>query len=427
MKNKNYGIHLRIDLLPRLKGYNGDNIDWLNSIGISIPFVAGDISGKLEFIGDYNNKILVRRFINGYNYTKDVLVGKTSILHNSLTRSIFNEIGFTRPDLLKYFVNKEDAFKYIKTDNRCVYLKCPKCGFIKMNAVCTIDAHGFVCDRCSNKSNGYPNKFMISMLSQLQCKYLTEVNKSKSGFEWLENYRFDFVLMDIDKKYFIEMDGYFHFNDNKMNGRTAEEQKQIDHKKDKLANKYGYKVIRINCDYRDIRNRFIFIKTNILKSELSNILNLNETNIDWNKCDQEALSNILYVICDYWNSGEKDKKIIAKELNISLSCINTNLNKGAKLGLCEYDSSIIRQEVIENAKKSRSQPVKVLKEDVIVAVFPSSRELSRQSERLFNVYFNPGHISYSRRFGVLCHGYSIKDITHEEYDCLAIKFKTIQN
>lgn len=426
MKEK-CNVIVDISVLPKLSGYGGARIDWAKSIGVSIPFVSGDITGFLKIIDNYKSKVLVKRSINGFNNKKEVWVLKRVFLHGDFSRSLFNEAAFTRPDLIKYFVNKEDAFNFIKTANDKTYFICPQCGFIKMNSISTIDMHGFACDRCTNRSNGYPNKFMIGILDQLQYEYITEANKHKTGFDWLEDYRFDFLVTVGTKKYFIEMDGHFHFNDNKMNGQTVKESRAVDEHKDKIANQHGYEVIRINCNYKGFNNRFTFIKNNIIQSKLMTVLHITENNIDWDRCDKDAQSNLLYTICDCWNNGTKSTKAIAKHLKISWSCVHSNLIKGADIGLCDYDPKESSRMAAAKRQKETSQPVKVILNNIIVGVFPSSRELSRQSESLFGSYFNPGHISYARRDGTSCHGYYVQDITHEEYEQLLPQFLTIQN
>lgn len=414
----NCRVTIDMNLFPKLSGYGGVQIDWAKTVGMSIPFSSGDTTGFLTILDNNKTKVLVKRSINGSNNNKEIWINHCVFLHGDFSRSLFNEVAFTRPDLIKYFTNKEDVFYFVKTTRDKTYFTCPCCGFTKKISVSTVNGYGFACDRCTNRSNGYPNKFMISFLEQLDYEYITEANKHKTGFGWLEDYRFDFLINTKTQKYFIEMDGYFHFNDNKMNGKTVDESKATDEYKDRIANQHGYEVIRIDCNYKGINNRFNFIKNNIIQSKLMSILRINEDDIDWNKCDKDGQSNILYTICDCWNDGIKDINKIAKHLGISWSCVYSNITKGASLGLCDYDSKKVKKEMYARAEKEKGQPIKVILDNMIVGVFPSSRELSRQSESLFGSYFNPGHISHSRRKGVLCHGYHIQDITREEYEQL---------
>lgn len=427
--NDKYNVMVDMSLLPRLTGYCGARIDWQNAIGSIIPFVSNDITGHLTIIENDNRRVLVDRHINidGLNDEKETWILKSALLNCNLCRSIFKEVAFTRPDLIKFFDDISDAFKFVKTDNAQVCFKCPKCGFKKINSIHEINDYGFTCDKCENHSNGYPNKFMMSFLDQLHCNYIVEANRNKTGFEWLEKYRFDFLLEHEGKFYFIEMDGHFHFNNNRMNGVTAEESQAIDRYKDEIANKNGCQVIRIDCNYKGINNRFNYIKNNIINSELMSVLRIKESDIDWQQCDRDALSNILYTICECWNTGIRDTKAIAKQLGLSWSCVYDNLKKGVNLGLCDYDPNFTREMTRKRQRDKTSIPVKVLQNEKLIGIFESSSELSRQSESLFGVFFNPGHLSYSRRNGGLCHGYNIQETSREEYEQFSQKLLTIQN
>ena len=48
-----------------------------------------------------------------------------------------------------------------------------------------------------------------------------------------------------------------------MNGQTAEESKSIDDYKDEQARLHNIEVIRIDCNYNSIENRFAYIKQNL--------------------------------------------------------------------------------------------------------------------------------------------------------------------
>ena len=159
-----------------------------------------------------------------------------------------------------------------------------------------------------------------------------------------------------------------------------------------------------------------------------NILHIDENDINWEDCDKQSMSNIFHAICDCWNSGIHYTKDIAKKLGVSWSCVYENLLKGAKIGLCDYDPKKSSELNIKQQQLKRGNPVAVLRDDRIVGVFISGRELSRQSVDLFGSYFNPGSISYACRGTCkTCRGYKINRITKEQYEQLLPQFQTIQN
>ena len=430
MKRSEYKRFVDFSNLPVIQEKrNNGKIDWKKSIGMTFPFTYKNMSGTIIFLDKNDHKILVRRVIDGFSSIKECWITTSTLLTSTLSRDLFNEIAFTCPELLELFVNKEDAYLFTKTSHNVSLFKCPVCGHIKPYVMATISSLGFKCDKCSDKSFRYPNKFMMSILDQLNYKYQTEVTKTTKGFEWLDNYRYDFLIVCRDQKYFIEMDGYFHYNDNDMNGRTAKEQQDIDAYKDKLAYEHGCRVIRINCCYKNILNRFDFIKNNIISSEILDILQVDDKSIDWEKCDKQAMSNVFYEICECWNSGIVDTKEITKIIGVSWSCVYSNLVKGTEIGLCNYDSKLTKSNKNYKAQRDSGISIKVLKDGVCVGVFLTIRELCRQSLQLFGKHFNNGAVSYACR-GVTktCYGYEIQKITYEEYEQLAPQFnQTVQN
>ena len=71
-----------------------------------------------------------------------------------------------------------------------------------------------------------------------------------------------------------------------MSGQTIKESQLADDEKDKLANEHDIEVIRIDC----YPSEFEYIRQNVLQnSTLSKIFDL--SSINWNKCDEFALSN----------------------------------------------------------------------------------------------------------------------------------------
>ena len=426
MKRSEYKKIIDISVLPKIQSKkNFGKIDWNKTIGLELQFECCDTNGKIIFMNQNKRKVLIKRIIEGSKNIKEVWVTKYAILNENLSHSVFNEIAFTCPDLLKYFVNKEDAYSLTKTSLKTAMCKCPVCGYIKPYAMAHLNSYGFICNKCSDKSFRYPNKFMMNFLDQTKCTYFSEASKSIDGLEWLDGYRYDFLVFTQCGKYFIEMDGHFHKNDNLMNGTTAEEQQKIDTYKDSLANKNGYKVIRIDCCYKSHQDKFTFIKNNIINSNIMSIFHISEQDINWNECNEYALSNVFYAICDCWNSGIRNTKDIARKLELSWSCVHENLLKGSELNLCDYNPKASRIDARNKQKEKYGMPCIVSKNDIIVGIFASGQELSKQSLERFGHFFNPGHIScVCTGKANTCFGYNIKRITRKEYEDMLL---TIQN
>lgn len=77
---------------------------------------------------------------------------------------INDSIGKKRPDLIEYFINEDDAFKYAPQSNKKIKVKCPECGFAKMMRLQSLVNQDFHCDNCNSFKNNYPElmKYLIN-------------------------------------------------------------------------------------------------------------------------------------------------------------------------------------------------------------------------------------------------------------------------
>jgi hypothetical protein len=255
-------------------------------------------------------------------------------------------IATTHPYLIKFLVNKEDIFKYSHGSKMKIPMKCPDCGYEKKIGIQTFLTQGLGCNKCSD-GIPYPEKFMFNVLEQLKDLDKIQNFEKEKTFKWLL-YKFknkfhkgymDFYFELNNQKYVIEMDGSFHSTDNKMNGRTKEENKYIDDEKDRLCKEHDIKVIRIDC----LESYLEYIKDNIVKSELPSLLNFKEENIDWLKAHKAGCSNIVKKACKLWHDGMENTSRIAEELRIHKTTVARYLKQGAKLGWCNYDVEIERR------------------------------------------------------------------------------------
>lgn len=201
-----------------------------------------------------------------------------------------SDISTTHPDLVKYFLNQEDAKKYSHQSEKHVDLKCPDCGFIFTCVVANLTTNGFHCSKCSD-GESYANKFARNLFSQLSEQY------DYYEFEWSPDlagkYSYDnYIELKDGTKLIVEMDGGQHYKSVDYFGGINN-----DKAKDELARENGIKMIRINCDYPKPTIRFEYIKSNIQKS-LNSVFDLSF--VDWNQCNKIATnSNIIRAIEEY--------------------------------------------------------------------------------------------------------------------------------
>jgi len=199
----------------------------------------------------------------------------------------FNTIWDTTPWMIP-IVGEEIAKTYSKASDKKIYPICPDCGRVKnklmsLNAIYKV--HSMNCSCGDGKS--YPEKFTFSILEQLDIEFSTEYIP-----DWIKPRKYDFYFKKDNIDYIIEVDGGFHTKDNKMNGQTKEEIRMIDDYKDDMADRYGFEMIRIDCEKSEQK----YIKNNIQDSILNNLFDLSQ--INWNKAEEFALSNLVKVVCD---------------------------------------------------------------------------------------------------------------------------------
>lgn len=227
-----------------------------------------------------------------------------------------NDIATLRPELIKFLVDKNDAYKYTATTTKFVKFKCDICGHEFKSSVVNFPI-SLPCGCYSAQS--YPNRFIAELFRQINIPFVTELRKCH--FDWCEDYRYDLYFEHNNQRYIVEMDG----------GQHKEPLiKEIDLKKDNLANQNGFEVIRIDCDYRNHRNRFPYIRDNVIKSKLSNILNL--VDVNWDAINVKILTN--NDAKEVWKlrkSGYTYKQI-SNILDVKLSEVSKYVNHGCEIG-----------------------------------------------------------------------------------------------
>ena len=264
-----------------------------------------------------------------------------------------NDVYSLRPDLLKYFKNKEDAKKLRPYSKEKVKLKCPDCGYEKEICMCTLSEYGFSCPVCKDGVS-YPNKVLRSLLSLLNVEYELEKN-----FSWSKSYKYDGYIKIKRDNILVEMDGEYHSKEC-LYFKSNSQVKERDEEKEKLAKENGFILIRIDCSKSD----FAFIKDNILKSGLSKFADL--TKIDWKECAQKAESSLVKEVCEYYNNHfNMSLKDMAKELRLDRNTFSKYLRRGYEAGFCKINPKRIGSSKIVSVLNKNG---KILKSYVSVKV-----------------------------------------------------------
>lgn len=295
--------------------------------------------------------------------------------------------------MIPYFQGGYDEAKmYAPQSNQKIYFKCPDCGRIKNKKISPnqlYSNHSISC-MCNSDGFSYPEKFMYSVLNQLNIDFETQYSP-----KWANGKRYDFYFELNNKKYIIEMDGEQHKKEKSENScwRTSlEEQIKNDNYKNKLAEKYMIKVIRIDCSISDLE----FVKNNILNSELNDIINL--YNINWNNCEEFTLNNLCKQVCEIKRDNPNlTANEIGKIFKLTGTTIRKYLKKGSQIWeWCKYNAEEEKKRSNQSLYKN-GKLVEAFKNNKSFGVFNSCAELERQSEELFGVKLFQSDISHVAR------------------------------
>ena len=266
-----------------------------------------------------------------------------------------NSIWITDRWMCDLGLSEEDAKTHTKSSGKKVFVICPKCNKKKEMRISHIYNYKTIWCSCSDKKS-YPEKFMTSVLDQLGVEYQTQyqpeyLNRLEEDGEWSQK-KSDFYLPEYGL--IIETDGKLNHEGGKLHSKSKkplEYYVEVDNWKDEQHLLHGLETTRIDCFKSDMK----YIKNNILNSELNKIFDLSK--IDWLKCEEFALCNLVKSVCDYWNNDKKDWETTAdlgKIFKISRDSIVDYLKKGTELGWCNYSG---KEEQEKGRRKSTNGKV----------------------------------------------------------------------
>lgn len=238
-----------------------------------------------------------------------------------------NDVATTDPNLIMFFKNKEEAYKYSRYSMSTINVICPDCGFEKKMMVADLTRYQHVtCDKCSDGFS-YPNKFAHELFGQLANQYL--YYEYEYSPDWAGRYSYDNYIKLLDgTEIIVEMDGAFHYKE------KYKESYCNDAEKDKLCDEHGIIMIRINCDYDTVGHRYFYIVDNLVKS-LSAYFDL--SNIDWDECNKCGVSSRIKIVVDYYNDNPTTSiPDIAKHFNMNRKTAYDYISIGEGLGWCDY-------------------------------------------------------------------------------------------
>ena len=182
-----------------------------------------------------------------------------------------------------------------------------------------------------------PEKFMISILKQLNIEFITQLNKST--FKWCQNYKYDFYIPSLNMV--VETHGGQHYERGfeSCNGKTLKKEQENDRLKKELALNNNIKnYVVVDCRKSELE----WLKENTIK-ELDRYFNL--SNIDWGLVWNNSLKNLVYEVKRLVEEGYNNKQI-AEILDINEKTVR---NYKKQLGIKTRDE--IKQENLLRTKE----------------------------------------------------------------------------
>lgn len=273
----------------------------------------------------------------------------------------FNDMWTTNPNLAKLLLNPNDGYNNFQRTKKRLDWKCPQCDTkILDRKIDTVHSKGLSCPNCSDGVK-YPEKFIYQSLKATGLEF----NRQKS-FTWSEGKIYDFYIPNLN--IIIEAHGDQHYSENgfhKIGSSSLRQEKRNDKIKKNLALCNGINIYAtINCKHSDANHIINSIKN-------SNISNLFE-NVDFDSVAELSEKSIVAMAWKLWNEGMKSTVEIGKELKMGKNAIRTYLQRGCKIGKCDYTTSLAK---IEASKKVKI--VQLTLEGELIKKWNSIKEASR--------------------------------------------------
>ena len=328
---------------------------------------------------------------------------KCAVCNHKIIIKGINDISTTDPWMISYFPGgQEEASKYTHGSHKVINPKCPYCGKISNKTYSIYYIHknkGFSCV-CSDNIR-YPEKIFINILDQLNIKYIRQL--TGKTFNWVGRYMYDFYLTDYHT--IIETHGNQHYSTSTFSfkgGRTYLEEIENDKNKTELALKNEISnYIVLDCRKSNIE----WIKNSVMQSIIPSLLNFNEDDIDWDRCEAFAANSLMIEIVNYYNETLKSPLEIEKDLGIGYSAVRNYLKRGTNMGLCDYKT-------YGNAKYSNCKPIRCVENNI---EYLGVEECHNNSIRDFGVKFKAQNISRAIKTGESYHGFHFEYIDKKEY------------
>ncbi|MDU3410160.1 hypothetical protein [Clostridium sp.] len=288
-----------------------------------------------------------------------------------LVKTGINDICSTDPWILDLGVDKNSASEVSKCSVKNVLCRCPYCKKEFYKSAQSIYANKSISCTCGD-GYSYPEKFLYSTLKQLNIPFFTQANKNI--LNWCGGFKYDFYIPSFNT--IIETHGLQHYKQTGFKKELSEIIKNDEIKKDKALNNNIKNYIVIDCR----ESKLNWIKNNILNSHLNNMFDLSQ--INWLKCEEFALGNLVKEVCDYWINKQEVESTsdLSNIFDIERATVIKYLKKGNELGWCVYNPEEEKLKASKKLNKANGKPIDVFKPNgEYISTYKNARDLERKS------------------------------------------------
>lgn len=240
----------------------------------------------------------------------------------------FNTIGDKYPELIKYFKNPDDAFKYLPKSEQYVNAICPDCGYEQYRKVKDITrARGVACPNCKSFMS-IPNRFLRNLI--MLRKDILEKLVFEYSPDWLKGkLRYDVYFKYNGIKYIGEIDGCQHING--MWGKKKIKVLETDKIKEEKAKENNCVFVRIKAYESELE----YLKKGFCDTVFQEIFKITDEEFVqiWENCQTNLFKQVIDMVNENPNMKIPD---IAKKFGVSTVPIDSAIKRGNELGLCDY-------------------------------------------------------------------------------------------
>lgn len=236
--------------------------------------------------------------------------------------SDLNRVSTTRPDLMKYLINKDDGYTNSIGSRVVVKTRCPHCLTEKDLKITDLARKPYACRICSDGiSKG--EKFISNLLTQANINHITQAR-----FDWSDNKVYDFYLPDFQAV--CEVNGRQHYFENNYTKKSLEEEQENDKYKMEIALANGIKeyivlpYLNIEGLILESKDKLKFIDFSLIDfDKVFKYVDIPNTRIVWDLYLEgnniTTISNITNIsrktVSRYMTLGKKLNLIIEREEN----------------------------------------------------------------------------------------------------------------